>query len=370
MSQLHALIVYSPGHGHRTLPGVAVEAAHWEACLVASGLAEDGLVHVISGNLVAGARAAVAAVSPGDVVTLVVVGHGAGARSGRGVLAEDGTVVPLVDLVASLPGGVSVRWLLDLCGVSGVHRSAADVGCGLGADSVVVAACGLGEVAEQRRIQGEWRSAFSWAAQRVLEQRGGVSAESLARHAGAMLGALGVDALPVVAGPAALCAEPLGGLVEAPRLAMEILGGNTIVILDSSNNLLMMLRALANNTRVRVRKKAGVTSADFTDEISVQWRDPTQAELNQLEAGWGCPNELFSSASSFPVLGERYKSADRDAWLVFSNRGLTKIVWMAAQSALTNNRLPTPSATNETFNRISSTPSAPAGGWYRAVDEQ
>ena len=377
------LVVGARGPAHRVLPGVLEDVPRWIGHAPALAGA-DPLVFSLGDRPATAdaihtlAQQAVGALSTGGRLTVVVLGHGASTRTGgRGVVADDGVVVGLDTLVDGIPSDCTVTWFKELCGAGGPRR----LDDTFRPVDVVHSACTVDQEAEQRRIDGVWRGAWSFAIDQVLQQATGTTAAgepvctldhtTLSERAAQLVAGLGLDQTPQVSGPAERMGVRVSGeeakkAASAPRLAMEWGAGNGIVLKDGTDAW-AACRWVNNDLKWTLR--TGETVADMPATLTAHWRQPDSGEINQLNGPtFTCNNVTFTNVGSVTASGGRmYSSSSRTLVIAFKSN-FQKVTFWAENSAVdANNHII--GGANETMNHVTTAPSAPSGGWNKAVDK-
>ncbi len=378
------LVVGASGPAGRALPGVQSDARRWARRLQLLGGPKAKVMELGEGPATAEAirglaQQAGAMVSDTGRMVVVALGHGGPTANGRpGMWSDDGEVVALESLAAHAPATATVEWFVELCGAGG-PRSVAQV---FRPGDVVHSACAPHQVAEQALVDGKWCGAWSNAAHLVLDHFTGTDAlgqpvtelshTEFSQRVATVLGALGLDQTPTLTGPAERLTQRLDGrsveMVAGPeRLAMQFGMGNGIVLLDGttpwvaahfvSGDLVWLMRS-------------GETVSSMPNNLTLAWRNPTGGEISQLGGPtFTCSHVTFTNVGTAhtPSNGRRYSSGSRTFVLAFGS-GFDKVFWWTESSELDANDYITGSGT-ESMTRITSTPSAPSGGWERAIDK-
>jgi len=380
----HFIVIGARGPDDRALQGTEADVAAWlDLAPVLAG--PDARTTSISGDdatavhIETTVAETLAQVSDGDQVSFVVLGHGTpGPKGRRSFLSNDRLTVVLDEFTQTLSNDVAVSWYLELCGEAGPRRLVSS----LPAHHVVHSACRLDELAEQRKFDGQWRGAWSYAVARVLEQATGEDADgravveldhaTLAHRAGLMLQALGVAQTPMVDGPEARLMEQVDGSqraveVESPRMAMEMGAGKEGIILDGGDAWISLQVDSGGSFTSKFR--TGETVGNMPSNLVLKWRAPTTGELNQL----GGPtitdtSSTFTNVGSVTAGGGRMYKSSRRMFVLAVKGGFTKLTWWTESNELDSNDYIKTGA-DDSLSHITTAPGAPPGGWEKAVDD-
>ncbi len=313
-----------------------------------------------------------------DHALVAVSGPGGITTDGREALVLAEGPVALSELVPPHLGRVD--WFLDLCRTEATPGdSVPPIG------HVAHWSCAPGQTAAQRCIAGQWRGVWTWAVHRVLEQwapavdaRGqrafAIDHGELAHRAAAMLRAIGEDGQHSgVLGDQGLLSGAVGPGRVAPRsrptapVATREIAGGWGIILDANDDCVFGIQILDGVAKIRFASTAS-SSGDLPAEGMLVWRSPSSAELAQLgSVAISCTNQTFSSVGAGPSAtgGRLYSSEARKLWLRVKS-DLSEVAWYTESGELDQGYLLTPD--EDPLVTLSSTPSTPGGGFYRAVD--